>query len=538
MTLQNSHLKFPQLFLYDSNMRSTLQSWAHWLTKHEVPILLLCFQFLLRIPNLFEPYWYGDEGIYLTIGVALRNGAKLYAGIIDHKTPLIYYFAMVPSQVWFRILLIAWTSISTLCFYLITKALKFPPVLQILSTILFILLTTLPMLEGNIPNGELFVMGFVMMAVTLLIHTTQVEQLFANAKQFTLSKNFLVTVFVVGNLFGLATLLKVPAVVEIFPIGMLGLLALLQSRNQSDIFQRGKNVLVYWFTFGIGLIIPIACSVLYFWAQGSLNDYLQFGLLYNFKYTQEWGLPFSHPLLVSLFSLKGKAAVLAGFSALIVLGNRFIRPHFFFVSSWMIAALFASILSSRPYPHYLLQLVPASILMGMLIFHTSRKYFSEVFFVAITAVLIVGTVKLLNFGSYPTIKYYQDFWQYVTKRITKEEYDQRFNWLMKDNTAAAPILQTAEKSQIFIWGTNPMLYALSQTYPVGRFTVAFHIADFPGAFQETYLALVNNQPEFIVIMKGETIEFPEFFQYVSQFYIPYETFENFTIYKRTSISNL
>ena len=39
------------------------------LLDQELPLLLLLLLVvLLRIPNFFEPYWYGDEAIYLAVG--------------------------------------------------------------------------------------------------------------------------------------------------------------------------------------------------------------------------------------------------------------------------------------------------------------------------------------------------------------------------------------------------------------------------------------------------------------------------------------
>jgi hypothetical protein len=75
-----------------------------FLDKHTWLLLLFVLIIVLRLPNFFEPYWYGDEAIYLTLGTALREGGQLYTTIIDHKTPLIYYLAMVPNQFYFRIL--------------------------------------------------------------------------------------------------------------------------------------------------------------------------------------------------------------------------------------------------------------------------------------------------------------------------------------------------------------------------------------------------------------------------------------------------
>src|SRR6266404_1137608 len=46
--------------------------------------------FFLRLPSLIEPYWYGDEGIYQVVGMALHNGAQLYTQAWDNKPPLLY----------------------------------------------------------------------------------------------------------------------------------------------------------------------------------------------------------------------------------------------------------------------------------------------------------------------------------------------------------------------------------------------------------------------------------------------------------------
>ena len=61
-------------------MHKTLVKYKYWI------ILFLMF-LILRIPSLFEPYWYGDEGIYLVLGQAIRKGVTLYSHIHDNKPP-------------------------------------------------------------------------------------------------------------------------------------------------------------------------------------------------------------------------------------------------------------------------------------------------------------------------------------------------------------------------------------------------------------------------------------------------------------------
>src|SRR3989344_5462762 len=53
-------------------------------------LTLLFIFFFLRFPSLFEPNWYGDEGIYQSIGFALRSGRQFYTGVWDNKPPLLF----------------------------------------------------------------------------------------------------------------------------------------------------------------------------------------------------------------------------------------------------------------------------------------------------------------------------------------------------------------------------------------------------------------------------------------------------------------
>jgi hypothetical protein len=66
--------------------------------------------------------------------------------------------------------------------------------------------------------------------------------------------------------------------------------------------------------------------------------------------------------------------------------------------------------------------------------------------------------------------------------------------------------QTGER--IYVWGTAPGIYYLADRLPVGRYTVAYHLADFDG-FSETMAALEQDKPRFIVKLTNENLKFPE-----------------------------
>ena len=94
------------------------------LTKCHTPkwlFILLLIVLILRIPSFFEPYSYGDEMIYLTLGEGMRQGVPLYSGIHDNKPPLLYIIAAVSGSLfWFRAILAIWHLITVYLFWKLT----------------------------------------------------------------------------------------------------------------------------------------------------------------------------------------------------------------------------------------------------------------------------------------------------------------------------------------------------------------------------------------------------------------------------------
>src|SRR3990167_10480497 len=103
--------------------------------------VLLTIVLLLRIPSFFEPYSYGDEMIYLTLGEAIRRGIPLYSGIHDNKPPLLYVMAAIAGNLfWFKAILTLWLLTTVFIFWKLTELL-FPQNIraQKIATIIFAL---------------------------------------------------------------------------------------------------------------------------------------------------------------------------------------------------------------------------------------------------------------------------------------------------------------------------------------------------------------------------------------------------------------
>jgi hypothetical protein len=513
-------------------MISYLKRFDKWVDSHLWLLFFLLLILVLRIPNFFEPYWYGDEGIYLTLGNALRHGERLYAEIIDHKTPLIYYLAMVKDQLQFRVLLISWMLASTVAFYSLAKKLFDQQISLVISLAIFVTLTTLPWLEGHIPNGELFVMGFVLVAWWILTKTKMFYQaLDLTVAKKTSSENLMLVA--AGFFLGLGILTKVPAVMDAAAVFSLSWFWL--SRKK---FKNLIQIIKPFSLILLGMILPIIISMLYFIVRGSGRAYLDFGLLYNFRYAGEWSLPFNNPVLVFLFTLPGKLLIIGSLVIFMTGFAKKFNPVFQLIATWLLLAILGATLSNRPYPHYYLQVVPPlSLLLGLVVqqikdFNWKKIHAHwEIIGSSVILAISLSVMLLLKVEFYGAFDYYQNFFKYATKKQTQMQYFNHFNPYMTDNYRAAQIIDEAKTDRIFIWGTNPMLYALSKTMPTGRFTVSFHIKDF-NAYEETLAGVKKHQPVFIIVMKDEDDRFPEFFDYLSENYIPNQNFEHFTLWKR------
>ncbi len=177
--------------------------------------------FLLRLPSLFEPYWYGDEGIYLTIGQGLRQGLVLYRDIYDNKPPLIYLLAALGGSLfWLKFILLVWSLITVVLFnklakFFFPKKEKF----SFLLTTIFAVLVSLPALEGNIANAENFFIGLIIAGVW-----------FFGQKKYRGA----------GLMMGLAFLFKFP---PLFDFAALLFFILLSLEEKKDFQKKGREIL-------------------------------------------------------------------------------------------------------------------------------------------------------------------------------------------------------------------------------------------------------------------------------------------------------
>lgn len=483
--------------------RTNIPSWL---------IVLVITLFVFRIPTLFEPLWYGDEAIYLTLGEGIRQGLSLYQDIHDNKPPLIYLLAALSGNIfWFKAILAFWTIAATILFWKLTKIL-FPKNKRLskFSTFIFAFLTTVPLLEGNIANAELFILPLTLSSFILLF------------KDKLTSKK----VFLAGIILGLGGLFKIPALVDaIVPIVVLFFLSII---NNIPVRQRARD----GFFLILGVATPFIGTFVFFGLAGTLEEYLKAVFVQTFDYLSLWRGAIQQQ---SFFARNGPLILRSVFGILTIAiflvfyQKRKISSSFFIASVWLVSSLFASLLSERPYPHYLIQTVPAlSLLLGSAI--TSKT--KEQFFVYPILGIFASSLVLFKFWYYPVFPYYENFILWATNQRITSNYFDHFDSRVNRNYRLAQFLTTSakESDRLFIWGNNPEIYALTHFLPPTRFVVAYHVQEL-NAYKEVINNLRAEPPKFIIVTIT-TANFPELEAFISKKYLAIELVDNANVYVR------
>lgn len=454
-----------------------------FLAKIHTPVwltVLIGAVLLLRIPSFFEPFSYGDEMIYLALGEGIRQGATLYQGVYDNKPPLLYLLAALAGNVfWFKAILAFWNVATIILFWKLASAL-FPnrEKLQKASTVIFALLTTLPLLEGNIVNSEILMIGPVIAAFVIL---------------FTKKLNFK-NIFLSGTLFGLATLFKVPAAFDLPVIVVYWLItAGLKKDDLKITFQRSLYL-------SLGFLAPIGLTLVLFFLAGALGDYVRAAFLQNIGYLSSWRPgDVAKPFIERNFPLLIRALVVVLGAGLLFLKKKSLSNQFIFLTLWLLFGLFAVALSERPYPHYLIQVVPAvSFLLAILL--TEKTVEQSLAIMPLFLAILVPVYYQFWYNS--TSAYYLRFLRFAGGQVSKEGYLASFGQRVPTLYKIADFVTSSSRpnEKIFVWGPDSStVYALSRRLPPTQYVADYHINDFSTKEAEA-AKLTKNPPKFIIIL--------------------------------------
>lgn len=452
--------------------------------------LVLIITLILRIPSFFEPYWYGDEGIYLAIGQALQRGAILYRDIWDNKPPLLYLiYALNPTLLWAKISATFFVLGTVFFVYKISK--------NYWAALVAGILLSLPLLESTIANAELY------FTLPIII----------GAYFFLKNK---VNPILIGILFTIAFLLKIPAIFD-----FLGLFLAYFIINR-----KFKPFIIIFLTFAV-LLIPILG---YFYFNHAIGDFLTASFFQNASYVTIDSGPFSkmsNPLFIKAFIL-----ILILLVQLVLFARKKISKELLFFSLWFSFSLYGALLSNRPYLHYLLQVVPPTVI---LIFYLVKNLQKNLFF--LVAVLSIMYYVLSGFRGAFALEpksYYQNFFDYISERKSQTDFYNYFDSRTSINYEVSNYLATRTQplDTIFVWGDNAFIYVLSERKPATKFIQAHHLSTIdPKNYDLVIQKLKEAKPKFIVVSRPVHFAFPKLEELISKNYHQTAQFQDLFLYQ-------
>jgi len=479
------------------------------ISKIDTPLWLEILFFIiliLRIPSFFEPFYYGDEMIYLTLGNGIKQGIPLYLGLHDNKPPLIYALAAVAGNVfWFKVLLALFNFIAIYFFWKITRALTPTNAnFQKISTVVFAIFSTIPVFEGNIANAENFMAVFTFLAVLYVLSGEK------DIKRF----------FIAGVFISMASLFKIVAAFDI--IAILFFVFISNIKNIKLFFK--KSIVI-----SLGFTIPIFLSFVFFYFNGALKEYIDAAFLQNIGYVSSWRPnDISKPFIEKNLPLIIRFCIMLSGYVVLFFYRKKISKTFIFTGAWMLSSLFAATLSERPYPHYLLQVLPSiSIFTGILLSYKNIEQSLTV--IPLTISFLVPFY--FKFWYYPVSKYYLNFLNFAVKKTNINQYFGGFSKNIERNYKIAEFISisTLSTDRIFIWSNDsPAIYSLSRRLPPTKFVADYHFIDFSNK-DDVLNNLKNSKPKLIVITPN-SFEFPELTEFVKANYFLIENIDSAEIW--------
>jgi hypothetical protein len=425
----------------------------------------------------------------MTLGVGIREGKTLYKDIHDNKPPGIYTVASLsPSIFVFRLITLVIVCLSVVGFWHLIKQIGVEEKwVQRISTIIFAIGMSIPLFEGNTPNAEQF-----------FVCTTIFAFLFLTRKRITIKD-----IFIGGSIFALGVLFKIPTLMDIATIGIIWLL------KEKDGIK--KSILL-----GLAIIIPIAGSILWYTGRGAGEEYIKAAFLQNIGYVSSFRPSDKQKSFIEKNKPLIERTAIAGTSIVVLLLLRKQIPNpILFGSLWLTTSLFGVTLSERPYPHYMLQAVPAiSLLLGIVAI-SQKKYQTYPILPLVVASFIPFYGK---FYEYKTGYYYANFIQFALQPNSLNTYRQTFDKNVPRNYEIAKYIQTtaSQNDSVVVWGDNPAIYALLKKTPPIKFVTRYHILDFSSV--EDILNTFSNTKPTIFVTEENVKNDPKVDQWIKDHY--------------------
>ena len=517
---------------------------ATFLVKNKVFIILIFVLILFRIPSLFEPTWYGDEGVYAAVGNDINQGKVLYSETWDNKTPLIYYtYAIVfkifgVNLLWVKVLSLIFSIILFIYFFRIFRLL-FPDKKFISAGVLFIIFWGAHFFEANIASGENF---FVPISVAATFYFLK----------YILRTGKNIDILIAGLLWGIAFLYKIHPLFDIIGVLLFYIVFILRPNSAADhsdekfITVRGvpellsQKIMYLAKTFIIiatGFITPALIFLIGASASSSLGDFLQMFLsqsgtyVFDFK-NAAFGLIFFESTLVTRTIL-----LLIIFVVLAYLFFKHkINVKYFLVLNMFIFSAYALLFSGRPYPHYLLQIFIPFILLLVLVYQVKRDSFSLLKFSSIGFLILYFVLNIFYLGQrmsvYNSPIYYANFISYAAGFQNEQKYNDTFDSHVNPLQNLLSNTQELRGQKVFLMENLPWYYPLSGVINPSKYTALYHLGQDRVNLNDFATTLSHNAKYIIINSKSYKDLVPsELKKIIGESYFQYKMVGDFVVFK-------
>jgi hypothetical protein len=301
-----------------------------------------------------------------------------------------------------------------------------------------------------------------------------------------------------------------------------------QAKSVKDAFKRLFSLEVW--IFAIAFVLPILISVLYYYAVGAGEAYTRSALMQNIGYLSSWEKT-SKPIWENALLQRG--VVWLGVLGVFMWQKKRLGERYGMAGLWFGGALFGALLSGRPYPHYMLEIVaPACLILSLV---AISRYMATIGTTILLTSITVFSIFFYKFWYYKSLPYYRNFIEYRFGMKTNEEYMNFFgSGVVRNFQIAEYVKKNSEPNdKIYVWGTEPAIYAMSDRLPSSKYTVAYHVVDFNG-YAHTLEAIERDKPVFIVWFENESAEFKELAEYVSVNYVEVKKIGEAIVYRKTA----
>lgn len=297
-----------------------------------------------------------DSGIYIYIGEQILHGKLPYRDAWDHKPPAIFYLNAAALKigrgtrwgVWLVEFAFLFAAIAV-SYSLIKKLWGFWPAIFGIVIWLWGLDRTLQ--KGNFTEEYPLLFHFISLFLFLRLLDTAEDRLLNFALGLMFSFSFL---FRPNN-----------AAAEFVIIGGLAVIRLLK-RDYRALFAHTIYI-------GLGVLVPIIITCVYFFSQGALQDLVEASILYNLSYSRS-PLASSSPLVTGFqfLGLPAWAALCGYIAALLRGGGLFKTPSSLLLLVLLVGTPVVILISDpagRNYGHYFMNWLPfAAVFSGFALY--------------------------------------------------------------------------------------------------------------------------------------------------------------------------